>query len=235
MSSSKYYHFDTLCSQGSAHKALKIKMASALLNLMNKSYASPSYFPSTITDIHEGKVLTVNDALSKPECRALINFIEQSPNVTTTHQERTREYTYRHNDRLQLDDSSFACFLFARMKPLLATHPSFANAVGLNPNIRLYRYEEGMRFDAHYDESVTTANGTTKWTVLYYLNTLSLASGGSTDFYINGHEKHEAASVSPIEGSACLHIHGDECLLHKGAEVTLGVKYLLRTDIVFSE
>ncbi|GMI54803.1 hypothetical protein ScalyP_jg7190 [Parmales sp. scaly parma] len=166
---------------------------------MNKSYASPSYFPSTITDIHEGKVLTVNDALSKPECRALINFIEQSPNVTTTHQERTREYTYRHNDRLQLDDSSFACFLFARMKPLLATHPSFANAVGLNPNIRLYRYEEGMRFDAHYDQSVTTAN------------------------------------VSPIEGSACLHIHGDECLLHKGAEVTLGVKYLLRTDIVFSE
>ncbi len=30
-----------------------------------------------------------------------------------------------------------------------------------------------------------------------------------------------------------LHLHGDECLEHEAAAVTAGVKYILRSDVVY--
>ena len=43
------------------------------------------------------------------------------------------------------------------------------------------------------------------------------------------------ASVTPAPGRALLHRHGDACLLHEGARVLRGVKYVLRSDVVFRE
>jgi hypothetical protein len=40
--------------------------------------------------------------------------------------------------------------------------------------------------------------------------------------------------VAPIEGMALLHIHGDKCLLHEARNVTKGVKYVFRSDVVFA-
>ena len=37
----------------------------------------------------------------------------------------------------------------------------------------------------------------------------------------------------PTLGSALVHMHGDDCLLHEGNEVKKGVKYLFRTDICY--
>lgn len=42
------------------------------------------------------------------------------------------------------------------------------------------------------------------------------------------------ASVAPVTGMALLHLHGDDCLEHEGKEVLSGVKYILRSDVVFS-
>lgn len=43
-----------------------------------------------------------------------------------------------------------------------------------------------------------------------------------------------AASFSPLQGACLVHGHGRQCLLHEGAAVTAGVKYLLRTDVMYS-
>jgi hypothetical protein len=41
--------------------------------------------------------------------------------------------------------------------------------------------------------------------------------------------------VAPAPGLALLHLHGeDRCLEHEGAEVQQGVKYVLRSDVVFA-
>ncbi|CAO3622107.1 unnamed protein product [Cunninghamella echinulata] len=93
---------------------------------------------------------------------------------------------------------------------------------GLNSNIRIYRYQLGQKFEAHYDDSVKDdiTGLWTDWTLLIYLNDDGL-KGGETCFYKN----HD-------DGLALLHRHGQHCLLHEALEVTQGVKWVLRSDVL---
>jgi hypothetical protein len=50
-----------------------------------------------------------------------------------------------------------------------------------------------------------------------------------------GARNRVVARVAPAPGLALLHLHGeDRCLEHEGAEVQQGVKYVLRSDVVFA-
>jgi hypothetical protein len=72
----------------------------------------------------------------------------------------------------------------------------------------------------------------TTWTLLIYLTT---CTGGETVFYpesTRGNRNPEPVSVAPVTGMALLHRHGDRCLLHEGAEVLDGEKWVLRSDLV---
>lgn len=40
--------------------------------------------------------------------------------------------------------------------------------------------------------------------------------------------------MAPTEGMALLHIHGDKCMLHAAQNVTKGIKYVFRSDVVFA-
>ncbi|KAG5230600.1 2-oxoglutarate and Fe(II)-dependent oxygenase superfamily protein [Salix suchowensis] len=123
-------------------------------------------------------------------------------------------------------------------------------AVGLNPNIRFYRYKVGQRFGRHIDESVNLGDGKrTHYTLLIYLSGAAKAKtktdpksqkdssseplvGGETVFY--GSRNSVVADVAPVEGMALLHIHGDKCMLHEARNVTKGVKYIFRSDVCFA-
>ena len=56
--------------------------------------------------------------------------------------------------------------------------------------------------------------------------------GGATVFY-KGYSPQVLALVEPRAGRLLLHGHGDRCLLHEAAAVKHGVKYVLRTDVVY--
>lgn len=60
----------------------------------------------------------------------------------------------------------------------------------------------------------------------------ALLQGGETIFY---DRRRVVASVSPIAGMALCHRHGHECLEHEAVAVAAGVKYVLRSDVVFSD
>lgn len=47
------------------------------------------------------------------------------------------------------------------------------------------------------------------------------------------HRGRVAVSVQPKAGLMLLHLHGNDCLEHEAAPVTAGVKYILRSDVVF--
>ncbi len=48
-----------------------------------------------------------------------------------------------------------------------------------------------------------------------------------------GNRNRKLAAVEPRAGLALLHKHGEHCLDHEAAEVKSGVKYVLRSDVVF--
>mmetsp|Transcript_1879 Transcript_1879/g.4092 ORF Transcript_1879/g.4092 Transcript_1879/m.4092 type:complete len:86 (-) Transcript_1879:948-1205(-) len=81
-------------------------------------------------------------------------------------------------------------------------------------------------------------------TVLFYL---SSCRGGATRFHLphgknvfgggNGKKKCNGFDGSvafvPEEGAVLLHVHGDRCLEHEAEPVRDGIKYVLRTDVIF--
>ncbi|KAK6820665.1 hypothetical protein PG987_015065 [Apiospora arundinis] len=156
----------------------------------------------------------------------------------------------RVNDRYQIDDFQFAqrLWLETGLRELLSDDAVSSTwngeVVGLNPNIRIYRYSQNQFFDAHYDDynlvtlpsttdnSKTTSTKTT-WTLLIYLTSAAEGCrGGETVFYPKDRKvESEAISVSLETGMLLLHKHGDDCLLHEGREVLEGEKWVIRTDL----
>merc|ERR1712203_89821 len=116
-------------------------------------------------------------------------------------------------------------------------------ALGCSPRIRLYRYIRGQRFGQHVDGSrdEPSLGGRTHFTVLVYLNggdqdpPESQIKGGETVFWKDrgGNPTTVALSFPPTRGMCMFHGHGDECMIHEGATVLDGVKYVLRTDAVY--
>ena len=92
---------------------------------------------------------------------------------------------------------------------------------GINENFRFYKYLPGQEFKKHKD-NVYFKNEREKsyFSLLIYLN--DTFSGGETIF--------DNCQISPKTGSAVIFPHE---LLHSGNLVNSGVKYVLRTDIIY--
>jgi prolyl 4-hydroxylase len=107
----------------------------------------------------------------------------------------------------------------------LAPHaPKFigeSEAIGLNELFRFYRYQPGQQFRRHRDQSyIRNSNEASYYTFMIYLN----------DNFEGGETRFDDLVVAPKKGSALVFYH---YLEHEGMEVIEGVKYVLRTDIMF--
>jgi len=188
--------------------------------------------------------LIIRNLFTSTLCKNYVSFLSSLPLTTTPGKPKRGEAT-RVNDRFQIDDSNFAQIVWEK-SPLKALVDSLdddagfqGKVLGLNSNIRVYRYRPGQFFDRHYDESNQLQFGEarvpakTTWTLLIYLTT---CEGGETVFYPEAQRKSEktpAPIVVGLEtGMALLHKHGDDCLLHEGREVKSGEKWVLRSDLV---
>jgi len=180
--------------------------------------------PMTVEELHP-LVWTVSQFFHAQECREWIRYME-SCDLQETNQRATKYTAQRSCFRLQLDDETIARRLFHRLARVPdAPWQGLGQLTGCNPNIRLYKYTKGMSFGRHIDESNIVSHGITRVTVLVYL---SGCLGGATRFY-----DETTFEFEPRLGSMLLHVHGDECLEHEGCTVQAGVKYVLRTDLVY--
>jgi hypothetical protein len=190
----------------------------------------------------EDQILIIRNLFSAKLCRSYVAFLASLP-LTTTPGTPKRGQAVRVNDRFQIDDPKFAQQLWEQtpLKHLVESYEQQSvwrgEVIGLNPNIRVYRYRPGQFFDQHYDESnkVTVGEnkspGKTTWTLLIYLTT---CEGGETAFYSEPTKKGptpEPILVGLETGMALLHNH-DDCMLHEGREVISGEKWVLRSDLV---
>ncbi|KAI7155062.1 hypothetical protein KC343_g16438 [Hortaea werneckii] len=214
-----------------------------------------------LTDLLPDQIITIPHFWTTTLCKAYVNFLA-SLALTTTPGKPKKGDAVRVNDRFQIDDPLFAERLWSgtALKELV-THPVVdgealdetatrklwgGDVLGLNSNIRIYRYSAGQFFDQHYDDannisfpsstSPSPIPARTTWTLLLYLTSPATGcQGGETVFYPDPPSRREAAPepvVAELEvGMALLHRHGKDCLLHEGREVTQGEKWVIRSDL----
>lgn len=149
----------------------------------------------------------------------------------------------RNNLRVVLDSPALAAGLWARVRALVEPQHEGSPVVGLNDRFRVYRYEQGQRFFPHVDVRTGVPRGETRASVVIYLS--DAFAGGATRFFElkdkasrrgegrgRKFNNKERFAVRPPVGSAVVF---DHLLLHEGAEVTAGVKFAVRSDVVYAE
>ena len=171
-------------------------------------------------------VWTIPGVLSAAECRDAIARIEQlgplAAPITTPRGFEMRP-DVRNNERVMFDDVELAARLFARVRSAIPPALSGMHAVGANERFRCYRYQPGQQFAAHYDGAyVRTADECSLLTLIVYLN--DDFGGGRTAFLDFDLE------AIPQAGTALVFQH---LLLHEGCTVTSGVKYAMRSDVMY--
>src|SRR5271155_4251717 len=176
---------------------------------------SSSLYVDTLLD---NQILLIHNFFTSTLCKNYIGYLSTLPLTTTPAIPKRGEAT-RVNDRFQVDDHLFAQRLWTEtgLRELVADHPAAlwgGHVLGLNANIRLYRYSKGQFFDQHYDESNKVSFGAertpskTTWTLLIYLST---CEGGETAFHPESSGRKGAKSPDPI----VVGLETGLCLLHR--------------------
>ena len=177
-------------------------------------------------DLSHPLLWTVPDLLPPEVCAAQIARIEAAspaPAPITTTRGAVMRPDIRNNDRVVIDDPALAADLLARVRAHVPEVLAGLRLCGANERLRCYRYGPGQRFAPHYDGAfVRDDREQSLVSYLVYLNDDFV--GGETNFLELGR------TVVPRAGSALLFQHR---LLHEGAEVRAGCKYVLRSDLMY--
>jgi predicted 2-oxoglutarate/Fe(II)-dependent dioxygenase YbiX len=164
------------------------------------------------------------DLLSPDECRELIAYSESKgfdAAPITTAAGFVMRPDIRNNTRVIVDDVERAEALWLRSRDDIPRFLSGRQAIGLNERFRFYRYDPGERFAPHRDGAYRRDNGETSLlTFLVYLN----------EGFTGGETVVSGLAITPKTGLALVFEHG---LLHEGAAVTNGRKYVLRSDVMY--
>mmetsp|Transcript_14877 Transcript_14877/g.15594 ORF Transcript_14877/g.15594 Transcript_14877/m.15594 type:complete len:277 (+) Transcript_14877:52-882(+) len=198
----------------------------------------------TVTQlIRDKEIFLIDNLLSKEECQRIINTSNEVGFGKTNYPKH-----YRGNLRLIVNDNKLAEVLWERIvnfvPQTVIEDGSTWTSYGLNDCWRLAKYYSGDRFGAHVDAYfLKTINEKSMYTVNIYLNGDGDFVGGSTRFYQsvdrksrkNGSDsKIEEARVLPSAGRCVIFRQPNAAdYLHDGEEVTEGIKYLLRTDVMY--
>jgi len=175
-------------------------------------------------NILTNNIFTIEDFWTSKECD---DFISQSeaigyePATVETESGQKVITTVRNNNRVIYKDYELADILWRQLKPFTPKQIGYSKAVGLNELFRFYKYQSGQEFKRHRDQSYIRDNGEASYyTFMIYLN--ENYEGGETNF--------SNLTIQPKQGLALVFLHNLE---HEGRPVKKGIKYVLRTDIMF--
>ncbi|MEZ4395229.1 MAG: 2OG-Fe(II) oxygenase [Polyangiales bacterium] len=183
--------------------------------------------PDRPLDHRNPLIVSVDGVLSLDECAALIARIEAlGPTAApiTTDRGFVMRPDIRNNTRVMFDDVELASTVLSRVRARLPERLERDwHICGVNERLRCYRYEPGQYFAPHFDGAfVRSRDERSLLTLMVYLN--ACEGGGHTGFL------DQDLRVAPRAGAALIFNHH---LLHEGAEVTAGVKYAVRSDVMY--
>ncbi len=172
---------------------------------------------------HSDRVFTIDGFLDGDECARLIALAESHGFVAAgvrTEQGQKSMPAIRNNQRAQFASPEWVAALWQRLSAIALPELDGQRAAGLPRDLRFYKYAAGERFKMHKDGPWREDGQSSKLTFLVYLN--DGFDGGATDF--------RDFLVAPATGSALLFVHDT---WHEGAPVTGGLKYVLRSDVMY--
>lgn len=189
----------------------------------------------------EGKeIYFVHHVFTDDECAALLSKSEEYGYGYTNYPKR-----YRGNLRLITVDPEFTDAVWKRLQPFIPVNVTEkgveCKVVGLNDHWRLAKYFPGDRFASHVDGIYKDDKNNQKsmFTVNIYMN--SGFSGGNTAFLFNTADDDEKSQENVVyevipQTGLCLLFRQppEQYYLHEGLELTSGVKYLFRTDVMYT-
>ncbi len=179
-------------------------------------------------------VLEVDNFLTPEECKAYIDFAETSgfeeALIRTRDAGEVMNKDIRDNDRVIAEEQSWVDKFYPLVekhlpKEIIGKDGDTWRPLSLNERFRFYRYQGGQQFKVHADGHFKrNDNEVSMITMLIYLN--DDFEGGETEFVMPW------KLIKPMTGKLLLFRHNQ---LHKGNAVPKGVKYVLRTDVMYKK
>lgn len=109
----------------------------------------------TLETVLPSQILTISNLWTSTLCAKYVAFLKSLP-LSTTPGVPKKGDAVRVNDRFQIEDASFAnrLWLETGLKDVVSQVEDpvrlwGGEVIGLNPNIRIYRYSKGQFFDQH--------------------------------------------------------------------------------------
>ncbi len=169
-------------------------------------------------------IFTIDQFWTDEECKEFITKSEAigyEPATVETEKGQKIVETVRNNNRVIYSDSALAGKLWQQLQPFAPLRLGNSKAIGLNELFRFYKYEKGQVFKRHRDQSyIRNEVEASYYTFMIYLN----------DGYKGGETTFGDLVIHPKQGTGLIFLHDLE---HEGSPVKEGIKYVLRTDIMF--
>lgn len=170
------------------------------------------------------EIYLIEDFLTHEECDSLIQYSEEQgyeEAKVNLDGKQVLMTMVRNNERLLDLNKSRAEEYWSRLKSFHPQELGKSTAIELNELFRFYKYTEKQRFKKHRDGSFERNESEfSAYTFMVYLN--HDYSGGETTF--------NEITVDPKKGTALIFRHE---LKHEGKPIIDGIKYVLRSDIMY--
>ena len=180
-------------------------------------------------DMNRPLIMLIPDILTGAECTEWISRIRSAvPDLAPINTARgvMLDSQIRNNRRVMLDDQQEATRLLERVKGKVPEQIHGMRLSGINERLRCYEYQIGQHFAPHSDGAFVRNEREQSWyTFMVYLN--EDFEGGETVFFVEPEK-----SIRPQTGLGLLFQHP---IIHEGAEVTKGTKYVIRTDLMYRQ
>jgi hypothetical protein len=173
----------------------------------------------------EMEIYTIDNFLTVDECNKLIEKSEQigfeEAEVNVDGAQKMMKMV-RNNERILFEDPEYASQLWQKLQSYVKPEIENSKAVGLNEMFRFYKYNPSQRFKMHRDGSFKRNESEfSYYTFMIYLN----------DTYEGGETKFASGEIiTPKTGTALVFEHSQR---HEGAALISGIKYVLRSDIMY--
>lgn len=170
------------------------------------------------------QIFLIENFWNSEACKAMIDFSEKTgyeEALIDGDNGQVRVEEVRNNQRILFTDLALRDQIWSEVKEFAPQKIGNSIAIGLNEMFRFYKYQPGQLFKKHRDQSfMRNESEASYYTLLIYLN--DDFEGGTTTF--------NNITINPKAGACLIFLHDLE---HEGSILTQGIKYVLRTDIMY--